>query len=117
MLMDHERLDVYVVSVALREVLRDVVPRRGGAGLRDQLSRANASIVLNIAEGAGRTAKADKQRFYEIARGSATESAAALNLLRIDRLVGDADYRRARGLLERIVAMLTRLCGPPRTVG
>ena len=116
-MMDHERLEVYRVSVELREVLREIVPRRGGAGLRDQLNRASAGIVLNIAEGAGRTARADKQRFYEIARGSATESAAALNLLRIDRIVGDADYLRARVLLVRIVAMLTRLCGPPRTVG
>ena len=115
-MMDHERLDVYWVSLELRAVVRDIVPRRGCAGLRDQVDRSSSSIVLNISEGAGRTAKADKQRFYEIARASATETDGALNVLRVDRFLTDADYQRARPLLIRIVAMLTRLCGPPRTV-
>ena len=45
--------------------------RRLGA-LRDQLDRASVSIVLNVAEGSGRFAPADKAHFYLIARGSAT---------------------------------------------
>lgn len=38
------------------------------------------SVVLNIAEGAGKTSKPDKRRYYLTARGSATESAALLDV-------------------------------------
>ena len=52
-----------------------VLPRRGVAGLRDQLARSSSSIVLNIAEGCGRFARAEQADFYAIARGSAMECA------------------------------------------
>jgi hypothetical protein len=45
---------------------------RGRSHLADQLSRASTSIVLNIAEGAGKYSKADKRRYY--LTGSATRS-------------------------------------------
>jgi four helix bundle protein len=69
---------------------------------------------LCIAEGAGRTAGADKRRFYEMARGSATESAAVLDVLRVRGVLDEEAHRRARLLLLRLVQMLSRLCGPPR---
>ena len=82
--------------------------RRLGA-LRAQLDRASVSIVLNIAEGSGRFTPADKAHFYLIGRGSAMECLAALSLLQARSLVSPEVYRRARSLLTRIVAMLTRL--------
>ena len=48
----------------------------GRAHLKDQLDRAGTSIVLNIAEGAGEFSLPDKQRFYRIAKRSATETSA-----------------------------------------
>ena len=57
--------------------LADRFPR-GRAYLSDQLRRAVASIPLNIAEGAGEFAPADKAHFYRMARRSATETAAVL---------------------------------------
>ena len=63
----------------------------------------------NIAEGSGRFAPADKAHFYLIARGSALECLAALSLLYARSLVPPDVHRRARALLTRIVAMLTRL--------
>jgi four helix bundle protein len=112
--LPHERLDVYRVAVELHRALTASLPRRCSRELRDQLIRASTSVVLNIAEGAGRTAIADKRRFYEIAKGSATECAAVLDLI---RLSGGGDSRtreRARRLSIRVVQMLTRLCGGPR---
>jgi four helix bundle protein len=82
--------------------------RRIGA-LRDQLDRASVSIVLNIAEGVGRRTPADKAHFFVIARGSATECGAAFELLAARGLVTLQAYRRGRGLLVRVVQMLTRL--------
>ena len=48
--------------------------------LRDQFARASASIVLNLAEGSGRSSKADQKRFYDIAFGSLRECQAVLDL-------------------------------------
>ena len=62
---DHERLDVYQVALDFLVLADDIVGRlpRGRGHLADQLSRASTSIVLNMAEGAGKFAKADKRRF------------------------------------------------------
>ena len=53
--LDCERLDCYRVAVEFQMLAaRLVASRRVGATLRDQLDRASISIVLCIAEGAGR---------------------------------------------------------------
>ena len=48
--------------------------------LREQLNRAASSVVLNLAEGAGRATRADQNRFFSIAFGSLRESQAILDL-------------------------------------
>ena len=112
--LDHERLEVYAIALEFHALAVTLVPRRGYRVLRDQLERASLSIVLNIAEGAGRTWSPDKQRFYEIARGSTTESAAILDVLRVRRLATPQAYVQARTLAIRLAQMLSRLCSPPR---
>jgi four helix bundle protein len=112
--LDHERLHVYQLALELHAVLSTVVPRRGYAVLRDQLERASLSIVLNIAEGAGRTSGPDKRRFYVQARGSTTECAALVDVLRLRSLLDPQGYLRARSLLVRLVQMLSRLVEPVR---
>ena len=49
--------------------------------LKNQLDRAASSIVLNLAEGAGRQSPKDSKRFYIIAFGSLRECQAILDLL------------------------------------
>ena len=107
--LDCERLDVYRVAVEFQLLAASIAAGRRLGVLRDQLDRASVSIVLNIAEGSGRFAPADEAHFYLIARGSAMECLAALTLLDARSLVSPAAHRRARALLTRIVAMLTRL--------
>jgi four helix bundle protein len=109
--LDHERLEVYQLSInaiaATHEVL-SAVPR-GHANLSDQLYRAVMSIPLNIAEGAGEHRPLEKARFYRIARRSATEASAALDILACLKLTDRRAIRNAKVLLARIVAMLVRL--------
>lgn len=50
-----------------------LLPTEEKYNLADQLRRASASIVLNIAEGYGRYHFLDSLRFYYIARGSTME--------------------------------------------
>ena len=112
--LDHERLEVYSVALEFHTCVLALLPLRGSRAVRDQIERASLGVVLNIAEGAGRTSRADKRRFYEIARGSATETAAALDVLRVRGLIDSRAHREARGLAVRVVQMLSRMCGPPR---
>lgn len=113
-LLDHERMDVYKIALELYGAAMTCVPRKGARTLRDQLERASSSVVLNIAEGAGRTSSTDKKHFYEIAKGSATECAAILDVLRLTGKTSPQAHAHARALVIRAVQMLTRLCGGPR---
>lgn len=108
---DHEKLDVYQLGldlVVLAERVIRALPK-GRAHLADQFTRASVSVVLNVAEGAGKFSKADKRRYYLAARGSATESAALLDICFRLELATEAEYRAGKHLLERIVAMLVNL--------
>ena len=71
---------------------------RHAANLRDQAVRASRSVVLNIAEGAARGGAAAKNHF-RIARGSAAETCAALDLATV------ADARAMQDKLRRIQAL------------
>ena len=114
-LFDHEKLEVYRVAREFLVVATALAARKMPRDLRDQFDRASSSILFNIGEGAGKTAKADKQRSYEIARGSATEAATQLDVLRIRGLITAEQYQQARALLVRVAQMLSRLCGGPRS--
>jgi four helix bundle protein len=108
-LLDAEKLDVYRVAVEFQVLAAQLLPRRGLAALRDQLDRASVSIVLNVAEGAGRSSGPDKARFYAMARGSATECAAVIDLVLVRGLAPAPTCRQARSLLVRVIQMLTKL--------
>jgi len=113
-MLHFQKLDVYQRSIeflAFAHRLREGMPK-GHADLADQLRRAAQSVPQNIAEGCGRTTRADKAKHYAIARGSAMESASHLDVMRVDELIDDARYARGIALLERIVAMLTKLIDP-----
>lgn len=110
-MLDHERLDVYqaalsFVAIAFRVV--DLLPR-GNAALGDQLRRATLSIPLNIAEAAGKAAT-ERTHFHRIARGSAMECGAILDVARLLGVSETEDIAAGKELLVRIVAMLTRMC-------
>ena len=63
---------------------------------------------LNIAEGSGKGGR-DAARYYTIARGSALECTAVLDAAEALGLTATEDLVEPRELLERIVAMLTKL--------
>ena len=107
----HETLDVYQLAIEFVVAADSIAASlpRGRNYVADQLRRAATSIALNIAEGAGEFSPREKGRFYRIARRSATECAAILDVC--ERLeFGTARHIEAgRDLLHRIVSMLTRL--------
>ena len=108
---DHERLDVYQLALEFFDLADEIIENlpRGRGHLADQLTRASLSIVNNIAEGAGKFSKGDKRRYYLCAAGSATESAARLDVCLRRKLISEDSHRRGKSLLDRIVAMLVAL--------
>jgi four helix bundle protein len=111
MLLDHERLDIYQLALDFLVFANEVIERlpRGRSHLCDQFTRASTSIVLNVAEGAGKHSKPDKRRYYLTARGSATESAALLDVCLRLKLLDEAGHQAGKDMLVRIVSMLIKL--------
>jgi len=106
-----QRLDVYQRAIDFLALVYDVVDvlPRGHADRADQLTRAAESVVRNIAEGAGRWSEADSANRDKIARGEAMECAASLDVMRLRKVITDAQYARGGQLLEGVVAMLTKM--------
>ena len=74
--LSHKNLDVYQISLKLvKEVYAATrqFPKEEQYVLISQIRRAAISVSSNIAEGASRRSKAEKKRFYEIARSSLVE--------------------------------------------
>ena len=80
--------------------------RKRDRDLADQLRRAGSSVVLNLAEGAGRRG-ADRMHFYRIALGSAREVGAALDVAKAWGEVGPAPELAVA--LDRVMGMLWKL--------
>lgn len=93
--------------VAWVSVLLEAVPK--SLAVYNQMDRASTSIPLNIAEGTAKFTAADKNRFYDVARGSAVECAACLDVLVVKQIVKQEDVFEGKNGLLKIVAMLVRL--------
>ncbi len=74
-----------------------------------QLRRAARSVVLNIAEGAGEYALKEKARFYRIARRSALETIAALDMAIDEEFLAQGDLPNVLELLDAVIGMLTTM--------
>ena len=109
----HEKLDVYRISIEYVSWVYTHCDKLSGTQrhARDQLLRASQSIPLNIAEGNGKSTKGDRRRYFEIARGSALECAAIQDMLEVRKAITSEENQSGKALLDRIVAMLTRLGG------
>lgn len=110
-MLNYQQLDVYVAArrfVKLAFVLANELPR-GESELRSQLKRAALSIPLNIAEASGKLTDRDRKHVHSIARGSAMECGALLDVLEDLASIETRRVAEGRELIERIVAMLTRL--------
>jgi four helix bundle protein len=107
---DHEKPDVYRESIDfcgwVGEFL-SAIPAKAAA--KGQFDCASTSIPLNIAEGNGKFSVEDRARFFEVARGSALESAACLDVLLVRKLATEQQVAEQKERLARIVQMLIGL--------
>src|SRR5947207_2126252 len=104
---NQENLDVYREAITFSgwvgELLGEISAK---AAAKDQLDRASDSLPLNIAEGNGKFSTVDRARFLEIARGSALECAACLDVLEVRKIVAAERMLPAKERLVRVVNML-----------
>ncbi len=82
---------------------------RGTGYLIDQLRRAASSVVLNISEGNGRTQPKERMRFFAIARASATETSAIIDIADALDYIDNQTYEDVQDKLLQIVKMLYKL--------
>jgi len=81
--LNHQKLDIYRISkIFVLECykLTKNLPPEEKFGMISQIRRAALSVHLNIAEGASRKSVIERNRFFEIARGSLIEIDAALEI-------------------------------------
>ncbi|MFO7785555.1 MAG: four helix bundle protein [Thermodesulfobacteriota bacterium] len=113
MVLGHEKLDVYRLSIGYVAWVYEKAANLNGVHrhARDQWLRAAQSIPLNIAEGNGKAAEADRRRYFEIARGSALECAAIQDLMVVGESLSKTESQEHKVELDRMAAMLSRLGG------
>ena len=98
----------YEVATELIRELRPLVPaiKKFDRDLADQITRAGTSVMLNLGEGR-RRGGGDQRRFFTYAQGSASEILTALDTA--DAWGWIVDGRKARAILDRLLALLWRL--------
>ena len=106
----HETLNVYQESIRfitwISELLETI---QKNLSVHNQLDRASTSIPLNIAEGNGKHTSADRCRYFDIARGSALECAACLDVLVAKKKIDEDKVQKGKNQLYQIVSMLIGL--------
>ena len=113
---DHEKLEVYQLELAFITWVTPLLAKvkQSGRTVRateviDQLDRASLSALLNTVEGNGRRQRQTRVKFFDDARGSATECAACLDPLVAKTLCSTEEVSEGKALLLRIVSILTKL--------
>ncbi len=112
---DHEKLDVYRLELEfitwVSILLTEMSEQRGRrvTEVFDQLDRASLSSLLNTAEGNGKRQRPVRAKFFDDARGSATESAACLDALVAKKACTMERIQPGKVILLRIVSMLSKL--------
>ena len=121
---DHEKLEVYRLAVEFASSvgeLIDGVLKGCKVSAVKHLDESSRSIVRNIAEGNGKRSYPDRCRFFDMARGSALECAADLDLLVARKRLDNSCAAEGKKMLVRIVSMLVKLIdkllGPAAFVG
>ncbi|MFH1315760.1 MAG: four helix bundle protein [Candidatus Uhrbacteria bacterium] len=76
--------------------------------LADQIRRASSSVALNFAEGYAKATNRDQRRFFIIARGSACEVAAILDVGFRFGVVDRLQHQQGKEICHHLACMLTK---------
>ena len=109
--MNHQRLKCYQMAMSTAKAMPSLIARwpKGYYYLSDQLKRALASIVLNIAEGNSRTSPVERRRFFTISMGSASEVSSILDIAFAYHLIDQSKFHYHQDILLQIYKILYKL--------
>ena len=117
-MFDHEKLRAYQEALkfcAWAGPVIDELPSRISA--RDHLDRASTSTAPNLAEGNGKRSRPDRCRYLDIARGSAVECAACLDVLITRDQLSLPQANEGKTILSAVVSLIAGLiAGFPATI-
>lgn len=108
--MKHTETRIYQRAtelIRLSHAVIDSMPR-GFAFLNDQLRRASSSVLLNYSEGFGRQTAKDRRHFFHVARGSALEVFAILDVAKCHGAITESHHAKGTDLCDHLSAMLYR---------
>lgn len=115
-MFDHEKLEVYQLELRFLEwttiLMEEMKKNNPGPIVReicDHLGRAGLSSLFNTSEGNGKRQTKIRSRFFDVARGSATECASCLDALVAVKVCAEERILEGKKMLVRIVSMLTKL--------
>lgn len=109
---DFRNLEVYKQARKLNKEVYLLIRNPGyDHNIKDQLTRAATSVMLNIAEGSGRWGRKEKRQFFSFARGSALECLAIFDIiedLELLSLEKCDDFRKQFGRISKMLFGLMR---------
>jgi four helix bundle protein len=112
---DHEKLDVYQLELQfiawVTPLIEEAKERARGktSEVCDQLDRASRSALLKTAEGNGKRQRPVRAKFFDDARGSATECAGCLDAMVAKGVFEPGRIAGGKAILVRIVSILCKL--------
>lgn len=95
-----------------RELFKEIlkltkkIPKEHQFGLRSQIIRSTLSIILNIAEGSGKSSERELNKFFDISLGSIHETVAAIDVLRDSQFITKSEFESAISRLQSISKQL-----------
>ena len=110
--LSHKKLDVYQIALKLLEEVYNATrlfPKEELFVLTAQLRRSAISVCSNVAEGAARISRAEKKRFYEIARSSVVEIDTQFEIALLQQYVKKEQIRELEMHLESVFRMLSKM--------
>lgn len=110
-MLNHHRLHCYRLTLELARTVPALMATwpRGHSDLADQLKRALSSVLLTIAEGNGRMSPKDRRRFFAMARGSASEVGAIIDIAQAYGFISDSTASYWQDSVLQIVKMVSKL--------
>lgn len=93
-----------LISLILKLVSK--IPHEYRYELGSQLIRSVFSIILNIAEGSGKTSDRELNRFINISLGSVNETLAGIDVLRDNKFITESEFLEVCQLLESVSRQL-----------
>ncbi|HRH25313.1 MAG TPA: four helix bundle protein [Candidatus Paceibacterota bacterium] len=108
----YKKLIVWQKSIVITKAIYEITkqfPKDEQFGLVSQMRRAVVSIPSNLAEGSRRRTQKDKNHFYSIAFGSASELETQIEIVYELGFIDQETYKDLILQIEEVLRMLNKL--------